>query len=86
MPQAESAPKHPQTPGTASSDARRQAAELTALEASIVNTLQGDFPLTHRPFDVAGQRLDISGKQLRSTIAKSLAMLQRMPADAVETA
>ena len=72
MPQAESAPKHPQTPGTASSDARRQAAELTALEASIVNTLQGDFPMTHRPFDVSGQRLDLSGEQLRSTIASLL--------------
>lgn len=52
--------------------------ELDAIDRAIIDTLQGDFPLTERPYALAAERLGIVEADL-------LARLERMLADKVLT-
>ncbi len=52
--------------------------ELDAIDRAIIDTLQGDFPLSERPYAEAAQRLGIVEADL-------LARLERMLADKVLT-
>lgn len=52
--------------------------ELDAIDRAIIDTLQGDFPLTEHPYAQAAERLGI-------TEADLLARLERMLADKVLT-
>lgn len=52
--------------------------ELDAIDRAIIDTLQGDFPLTERPYACAAERLGIGETDL-------LTRLERMLADKVLT-
>ncbi|MBL8404009.1 MAG: Lrp/AsnC family transcriptional regulator, partial [Dechloromonas sp.] len=52
--------------------------ELDAIDRAIIDTLQGDFPLTEHPYAQAAERLGIAEADL-------LARLERMLADKVLT-
>ena len=44
--------------------------ELDEVDKAILDIIQVGFPLTHRPFDELGRRLDISGEEVISRVKR----------------